>query len=67
MLHQVQHRPAALAGLLAVVCILVRLPQLGWGLPEIEEEALPMKKAFEMWGWDEGRVAWIPRPPDGLP
>ena len=37
------------AGLLALV---VRLPHLAWGLPDIEEEALPMKKGFEMWGWD---------------
>ncbi len=37
---------------LALLGVAVRLPRLNWGLPDIEEEALPMKKALEMWGWD---------------
>ena len=39
---------------LVALALLVRLPHLGWGLPEIEEEALPMKQALAMWGWDSG-------------
>jgi hypothetical protein len=44
----------------ALVAMLVRLPQLGWGLPLVEEEALPMKKALEMCGWVSGRVTLDP-------
>jgi hypothetical protein len=39
---------------LIALALLVRLPHLGWGLPEVEEEALPMKQALTMWGWDSG-------------
>lgn len=53
-----QYVSAALITLLAIV---LRLPNLGWGLPEIEEEALPLKKAFEMWGWGEGRLQLDPQ------
>jgi tetratricopeptide (TPR) repeat protein len=35
---------------------LIRIPNLRWGLPEVEEEALPVRKAFEMWGWDQGHL-----------
>ena len=45
---------------LAILAMLVRLPQLGWGLPLVEEEALPMKKALEMCGWVSGRVTLDP-------
>ena len=51
-----RHRGACLALLLAVAAIAIRLPHLNWGLPDLEEEALPLKKAFEMWGWDDGRL-----------
>lgn len=56
-------RPSADAWLilgLALFAVLVRLPHLGWGLPVVEEEALPMKKAFAMWGWDTGHIDWNP-------
>lgn len=39
----------------------LRWPHLGWGLPQLEEEALPLKKAFEMWGWDTGRLQLDPQ------
>src|SRR5580765_5315405 len=39
---------------LVLVALALRLPHLGWGLPEVEEEALPMKQALAMWGWDSG-------------
>ncbi|MBN2071945.1 MAG: glycosyltransferase family 39 protein [Candidatus Krumholzibacteriota bacterium] len=29
---------------------------LGWALPEIYEEATPLIKAWEMWGWGTGRT-----------
>jgi len=45
---------------LAAFAVLVRLPHLGWELPVVEEEALPMKKAFAMWGWDTGHIDWNP-------
>lgn len=51
----------ALAAALALAAMAIRLPNLGWGLPEIEEEALPLKKAFQMWGWNEGRLQLDPR------
>lgn len=47
-------RPAgrhSLPWALAALAVILRLPHLGWGLPELEEEALPLKKAFDMWGW----------------
>ncbi len=45
---------------LALLAVAVRLPHLGWGLPRVEEEALPMKKAFAMWGWSHGQIDWNP-------
>ncbi|MHB8080169.1 MAG: ArnT family glycosyltransferase [Candidatus Krumholzibacteriia bacterium] len=53
-------RDVGLAALLAIAAIAIRLPYLNWGLPELEEEALPLKKAFEMWGWDAGRLQLDP-------
>lgn len=50
-----------LALAVAAAAVLMRLPHLGWGLPGIEEEALPLKKAFEMWGWDAGRLQLDPQ------
>jgi 4-amino-4-deoxy-L-arabinose transferase-like glycosyltransferase len=35
---------------LMLLAISLRLPQLGWGLPEILEEATPLRQAWEMWG-----------------
>ena len=45
---------------LAAFALLLRLPHLGWGLPEVEEEALPMKQALAMWGWNDGRTSFDP-------
>lgn len=45
---------------LVLLALLVRLPHLGWGLPEVEEEALPMKQALAMWGWNRGHVTLDP-------
>ncbi len=43
-----------IALLFAVVSIVVRSRHLDWGLPDLEDEAFPMKKAFEMCGWGTG-------------
>jgi tetratricopeptide (TPR) repeat protein len=53
--------PRLLPLLLAAAALLIRWPNLTWGLPDIEEEALPLKKAFDMWGWDAGRIQWNPK------
>jgi len=42
--------------LLVVLALGLRLVHLDWGLPLVEEEAFPAKKALEMWGFGEGRV-----------
>jgi tetratricopeptide (TPR) repeat protein len=51
--------------LLAVLAAGLRLPHLAHELPLITEEALPLKKAFQMWGWaggglqlDPGTAGW---------
>lgn len=46
---------------LAALAFLLRLPDLRWGLPQPEEETLPVMKAFAMWGWDEGRLTLDPQ------
>ena len=52
--------PPPRAGLLtlglALFAFLLRIRDLKWGLPDVEEEALPVRRAFEMWGWDTGRL-----------
>ncbi len=45
---------------MSALAIAVRLPHLDWGLPAIQEEALPMKKALEMWGWNQGHLQLDP-------
>jgi Dolichyl-phosphate-mannose-protein mannosyltransferase len=45
----------------AVLGLALRLPNLGWGLPDVAEEAYPMKKALEMWDWQAGSIAWNPQ------
>ncbi len=47
--------------LLALAAVAVRLPHLDWGLPQVEEEALPMKKALDLWGWNEGHLQLDPK------
>ncbi len=45
-----------LTGLL-ILAVGLRRYGLGWGLPEVFEEATPLRKAWEMWGWDrEGGI-----------
>jgi hypothetical protein len=49
---------------IAALAFLVRIADVRWGLPEVEEEATPVHKAFEMWGWDEGRITLDPQTSD---
>ena len=37
---------------LLILAVGLRIYGLGWGLPEVFEEATPLKKAWKMWGWD---------------
>ena len=46
--------------ILALISLLVRSWNLNWGLPELEEEALPLKKAFAMCGWGTGQLRLDP-------
>ena len=53
-------RHILLALVLAILALALRVPGLDWGLPEVQEEALPMKKALDMWGWNEGHLQLDP-------
>lgn len=46
---------------IAAFAFLIRIPNLRWGLPDVEEEALPVHKAFDMWGWDQGHIDLDPQ------
>jgi len=50
------------AGIAALVALglALRLWHLEHGLPDFTEEAIPFRKALEMWGWDTGRTDWNP-------
>ena len=45
----------------ALLGLALRLPNLGWGLPDVAEEAYPLKKALAMWGWQQGHIQWDPQ------
>src|SRR5262245_52485468 len=34
-----------------VIAVALRFWGIGWGLPQVYEEAYPFKKAWDMWGW----------------
>jgi len=36
---------------LVLLALVLRLKGLSWGLPQIYEEATPLRKAWELWGW----------------
>lgn len=52
--------PAFLLATLAVA-LLLRLYGISWGLPDVFEEATPMREAWKMWGWGPG-VGFDPNP-----
>ncbi len=43
-----------------MAAIALRLWRIRHGLPDFVEEAIPFKRAFEMWGWDTGATDWNP-------
>ncbi|MCP4572861.1 MAG: phospholipid carrier-dependent glycosyltransferase [bacterium] len=45
---------------LAALAVALRLWHLDHGLPWFEEEALPFRKSFELWGWDGTGHHWNP-------
>lgn len=49
-----------LLGGLAALSVILRCYHLDWGAPDIEEEAYPLKKAFEMCGWGSGQFTLNP-------
>jgi hypothetical protein len=55
-------RPRRAGPLLAVLLSAagLRLLNLGEGLPDFFDEALPFRRAFDMAGWESGRVDWNP-------
>ncbi len=55
-----RHTTMLLVGTVFMAAVVLRSRNLGWGLPDIEEEAYPMKKAFEMWGWGTGHIQLDP-------
>src|SRR5262249_21514309 len=42
------HRPLLIV---LAVALFFRLHALRWGLPDVLEEATPLRKAWDMWGW----------------
>lgn len=50
------------AGLVVVMAVaaLLRIWHLGEGLPDFVDESFPFRRAFEMAGWESGRVDWNP-------
>lgn len=40
-----------LPAVMVLLAVAVRLPSLGWGLPDVEEEAFPLRKALTMGGF----------------
>lgn len=47
-----QRRDILIMTALATLAIGIRYYGLDWGLPEVFEEATPLRKAWDMWGWD---------------
>jgi len=37
--------------ILIIAAAILRIYGIGWGLPQVYEEATPLFKAWEMWGW----------------
>jgi len=53
-------RERILLTLIVLAAAFLRLYNLGWGLPEVFEEATPWRQAWEMWGGATGRVDFNP-------
>lgn len=53
-------RRKILLSLIIIVGAYLRLSNLGWGLPEVFEEATPWRQAWGMWGFETGRFDFNP-------
>lgn len=59
--HPGLHRAAALRlvasplALILLVALVPRLAAIRWGLPDVLEEATPLRRAWDMWGWGPAR------------
>ncbi len=53
-------RKRILLTLILVAGAYLRLHNLDWGLPEVFEEATPWRQAWEMWGFETGRLDFNP-------
>ena len=47
----VSYRRHLIPAALVVVAAGLRILGIGWGLPQVYEEATPLRHAWEMWGW----------------
>jgi 4-amino-4-deoxy-L-arabinose transferase-like glycosyltransferase len=46
--------------LFAAAALLLRLVAIDHGFPDIDEEATPVRQAWEMWGWEKGSIDFNP-------
>ena len=53
-MKRIDTKQSLLLGAVLLLAAGLRVQGLGYGLPELFEEATPMRQAWEMWGW-EGR------------
>jgi tetratricopeptide (TPR) repeat protein/4-amino-4-deoxy-L-arabinose transferase-like glycosyltransferase len=53
-------RRKILLSLIITIGAYLRLSNLGWGLPEVFEEATPWRQAWGMWGFETGRFDFNP-------
>ncbi len=47
--------PRILPILIVLLAAVVRIHGVRWGLPDVFEEATPLRRAWEMWGWGPSR------------
>ncbi len=47
--------PRVLPILIVLLAAVVRIHGVRWGLPDVFEEATPLRRAWEMWGWGPSR------------
>jgi len=48
-------KEAAVALSIVALAVALRAVGIGWGLPDLFEEATPFRKAWDMWGWGHDR------------
>ena len=52
--------PGLPLGVLLLVALALRLWHLREGLPDFTDEAFPLRRGFDMAGWETGRIDWNP-------